>query len=209
MKRTYIVIYFILVSLTATAQFEGKITYKNSFEWKLNDGLTDEQFTAYMGNKMEYYIKDSFYKSVSNGMYFNEQIYSPQMNRLYNIVSDSDTLIWMDGSINSDTIINYSIKETDERILGYKCKVFIIETTQGTGKYYFSEELNIDPKPFENHHYGNFSLVTSQTKSPSLKIVIENKRFTLNFEASKIEDMKLKDSFFQIPDLPSKETLIY
>ena len=209
MKNTYLLIYFIFFSITAKAQFEGKITYKNSYEWKLNDGLTSAQFTAYMGDKMEYYIKEASYKFVSNGMYFNEQIYEPQLNRLYNIVDGSDTLIWIDGSINSDSVINYSIQDTDVIILGHKCKVFIIQTTQGIGRYYFSEDFKLDPKPFNNHHYGNFSMVTSKTKSPSLKIVIENKNFTLNFEATEIKKMKLNDSFFKIPELPSDETSFY
>lgn len=189
--------------------FEGKIIFKNSYEWKADDGLTTEQFTMYMGDMVEYYFKGSFYKSISNGMYYNEQTYSPKENKLYNLINGSDTLIWINGAINSDTIVNYSIEDSDEVIFGFKCKLFKIETTQGTSEYYFSNEFKLNPDPYVNHHYGNFSLVTSETLAHSLKIIIKNKYANMIFEAVGIEEIKLEDSFFEVPDLPSKEILRY
>ena len=143
------------------------------------------------------------------GMMYKEQIYSPSENRLYNVVDDSDTLIWINGAINSDTVVSYSIQETDEVILGYECQVFIVETTNGTGKYFFSKDLKVDPENFKDHHYGNFALVSSQTQSVSLRVEIDNDTLNIIYEAVEITEMNLDDSFFRIPDLPSKETPYY
>ncbi|MEO9483509.1 MAG: hypothetical protein ABJG47_08700 [Ekhidna sp.] len=194
---------------SVNAQFEGRIKFDISYQWKLDDGLTTEQFTQYMGDKMEYFSKGAYYKSNINGMIYTTQIYSPKENRLYNVINENDTLVWINAAINTDTVLNYSIEDSDEVILGYKCQVFVIETTRGTGKYYFSKEIGVDPELYKNHNYGNFALVTSRTKSLSLKIEIDNESFNMLFEAVEVKDMNIDDSFFKIPDLPSKETPNY
>ncbi|MEP1093474.1 MAG: hypothetical protein ABJG78_00090 [Cyclobacteriaceae bacterium] len=92
-------------------------------------------------------------------------------------------MIWFDGRINSDTVVDYLIENSDEVILRYKFKVLTINTTRGVGRYYFSNEFKIDPKPFLNHNYGNWAIVSRETRSPSLKTEIENDNFSLVFEA--------------------------
>lgn len=172
--KNFCVVLLVFVSLSCFSQFEGKIVYQNSYEWKGADGLTTEQFTQYMGDRSEYYVKGSYYKTTSNGMYYSSQTYSPEENKLYNQIDAKDTLIWFNTSIGSDTIVSISIDESDEVVLGNNCKVLTIKTTEGKGLYYFSNNFRINPEPFIKHHYGNLSIITRETKAPILKFEIHN-----------------------------------
>lgn len=107
-----------VISMTVFGQnFEGKITYQNSYTSKLPN-VQDQQFNSMMGTTQEYIIKGGDYKSSSNGTLVQWQLYINKDNKLYNKMSNSETIFWNDGITNPDSIISVEINKDVTEILG-------------------------------------------------------------------------------------------
>ena len=83
--------------------------------------VTDQQFTTMMGSTQEYFIKNGDYKTVADGSLFQWQIYVNKDNKLYSKMANSETLLWNDGSTNTDEILKAEVNKGVTEILGYKC----------------------------------------------------------------------------------------
>jgi hypothetical protein len=187
------------ITFTSFAQnFEGEIVYQNTYKSKI-PSLTDERFTSMMGATQEYFIKDGWYKSVSNGTLLQWQIYIPMDNKMYTKMSNNEAALWTDAAANSDSVISEVLNKAVIDILGYKCDELILQCKSGTQKYYFSSKLGIDSKLFINHKYGNWYAYVSRSNAVPLKMEIDNAQFTLTCTASKVQAQKLAASVFQLP----------
>ena len=189
-----------MTTRTVFAQsFEGKITYQNSFKSKLPN-LKDEQLNSMMGTKQDYYIKGGNYKSATNGTLSQWQIYINKDNKIYSKMSNSETILWTDGSVNDDTILNVKLNKGATEILGYKCDELILTCKSGVQKYYFNSKLGVDTKLYVNHKYGNWYDYLKQANAVPLKMIFANQQFTMESVATEVKPMKLDDKEFQLPE---------
>lgn len=189
-----------VISVTVFGQtFEGKITYQNSYISKLPN-VQDQQFNSMMGTTQEYIIKGGDYKSSSNGTLVQWQLYINKDNKLYNKMSNSETIFWNDGITNPDSIISVVINKGVTEILGYKCDEVVLTCKSGVQKYYFNQKIAVDISLFKNHLYGNWYDFLKVSKSLPLKSIIETQQFTLVSEATDIKEMKLDDKEFRLPE---------
>ena len=199
MRNIFTIALTLLTTLTVFGQgFEGKITYLNSFKSKMPNTL-DEQFNSMMGTKQEYYIKEGNYKSVTNGTFSQWQLFINKDNKLYNKMSNSETILWNDGSVNTDSVIKAQVNKGVTEILGYKCDEIVLTCNSGTQKYYFNSKLSIDTKLYVNHKYGNWYDYLKQANAVPLKMIIDNQQFTMESVATEVKAMKLDDQDFQLP----------
>jgi hypothetical protein len=198
MKKLIFALTFFAFISTFGQSFEGEIIYKNSLKSK-NPKMTDEQWTQMMGSKQEYFIKQGNYKSVTNGTMSQWQIYNNKENRVYTKMSNSETVLWNDASVNSDEIIKSEIKKNATTILGYNCDELTLICKSGVQKYYFSSKLPVDIKLYENHKYGNWYDFVKNSKSLTLKTIIETPQFTMETIATEVKPMKLDDKIFILP----------
>ncbi len=200
MKKTTTFLIAFLISICSFAQnFEGKIVYTNSVKSKIPN-VTDEQFATMMGTTQEYFIKAGDYKSISNGSLFQYQLYINKDNKLYSKMSNSEALLWNDGSENKDEIIKSELNKGVIEILGYNCDELILTCKSGIQKYYFNSKIAVDTKSFTNHKYGNWYEFLLKSNSLPLKIVIDNPQFTLESIATEVKAMKLENTFFDLPE---------
>ena len=193
------------LSLTLTAgmaycqNFEGEMILKNSFTSKI-PALTNERLEALIGTKQEYFIKDGDYKSLTNGGMITMQLYDKQSNRIYNKRPNSDTLYWLDASVNADEVTGYEIKKNAETVLGYPCDALILTTKTGTTTLYYSNKFKLDSLDYKKHQYGNWAFFTAKSGALPLKMIIENAQFRVESVATEIKPMKLETSFFKVGD---------
>ena len=186
------------VSITHGQDFVGKVVYKNEYKSKLANA-TSAQLSAMMGTTQEYFIKGGNYKSLTNGTFFQWQLYINKDNKLYNKMSNSATILWNDGAVNPDEVVKAEINKGVIDILGHKCDELVLTCKSGVQKYYFSSKLKVDPKLFEKHKFGNWNAVISRTNSLPLKMIIDSPQFTLECLATEILPMKLDDKIFELP----------
>jgi hypothetical protein len=200
MKLKNLAILSLLLSTITTfsQNFEGKITYSNSFKSK-NAQITDQQWTSMLGATQEYYIKDGDYKSVTNGTFAQWQQYINKDNKLYNKMSNSETVLWNDGSVQGDEVLKVEVNKNTTEILGYKCDEVILTCKSGVQKYYFNSKLSVDPKLFSNHKFGNWFDYLSQSNSLPLKSIIDSAQFTMESIATEVKPMKLDGKIFELP----------
>ena len=192
---------FLIATLFAVVSFgqsfEGEIVYKNTYKSKIAN-LTDEKFSTMMGAQQEYFIKGGDYKSVTNGSFFQWQLYVNTDNKLYSKMANSETLLWNDGASNTDTILKAEVKKGVTEILGYKCEELILTCTNGTQTYFFNTKFSVDTKLFVNHKYGNWYEYLLKSNSLPLKTIIDNGQFTLESIATEVKEIKLDKSFFAL-----------
>jgi hypothetical protein len=178
--------------------FEGKITYHNTIKSKAPN-VSDEQLSAMLGTTQEYYLKGGNYKSVTNGTAIMWQIYVNHDNKLYNKYAISETILWNDCSVNSDSVISIKLNKGVIEILGYKCDELILTCKSGVQKYYFNSKLGIDPKLYTDHKYSNWYDYLKQASAVPLKCMIDNGQMSYESIATEIKQMKLDDKEFQLP----------
>lgn len=200
---TFLIFTFIF-SFSFGQGFEGKIVYSNSYKSKM-PSLSDEQFTQMMGPIQEYFIKEGNYKSTGNGGFFQWQLYIIRENRIYNKLANSETIQWNDGTFNMDEVLKSEIKKGVAEVLGYKYDEIIFTCKSGTQKYYFNSDLSINPDLFAGHKFGNWFDFVSRSKALPLKSIIDNNQFTLESVATEVKQMKLENSFFELP--PDSKTI--
>ena len=198
MKTLILTLSLILATGLAYCQsFEGEMIYKNSFTSKI-PALTNERLVALIGNKQEYFIKGGEYKSLTNGGMITMQLYDKQSNRIYNKRPNSDTLYWLDASVNTDNVTGYEIKKNAETVLGYPCDALILTTRSGTTTLYYSDKFKLDSSAYKKHQYGNWAFFTEKCGALPLKMIIENAQFRMESVVTEIKPMKLEASFFKI-----------
>jgi hypothetical protein len=191
---------FLALAMTANGQiFEGKVGYQNTYKSKL-PGVTDEQLAASMGSRQDYLIKGGNYKSISNGAAWTWQIYSDRDNKLYNKMSDSDVILWIDGAGRSDQILETKLNKAVTEVLGYACDEIVLTLKNGVEKYYFNSKLGIDPSVYSKHLYGNWYDYLKLAKAVPLKMIIETPQFVMTSTAIEVKAMKLSATDFQLPE---------
>jgi len=199
MTRTLTFLLATLFTVTTFGQnFEGKIVYKSTYKSKIPN-LTDEQFATMMGSNQEYFIKNGDYKTVLNGSFLQWQLYVNTDNKLYNKMSNSETLFWNDGATNTDEILKAELNKNVTEVLGYKCDELVLTCKSGLQKYYFNTKLSVDIALFVNHKFGNWYDYLSKSNSLPLKLIIDNAQFTIESEATEVTEMKLDKVFFELP----------
>jgi hypothetical protein len=190
---------FLIISTVSGQTFEGKITYQNSYKSNLPN-VTDQQFTSMMGSTQEYIIKGGNYKSSTNGTMFTWQLYLNSDNKLYSKMSNSETILWNDGSINKDSILKVELNKQSAEILGYMCDELVLTCKSGIQKYYFSSKIAVDVSLFSNHLYGNWYDYVKLAKALPLKIVMETESFTLTSVAIEVMELKIDEKELKLPE---------
>lgn len=181
--------------------FEGQIIYQNQYVSK-SKSITSEDYTRMMGSQQDFYIKEGYYLSLTNGDVVVMQLYRPAENKLYTQTAVSDSLYWTDANENGSPVKKAELKPKTLKIKDFDCDELTLTTETGIEKYYFNASLKLDPKLFEKHLYNNWAYYLSKAKAVPLKIVIEHPDYTFTSTALQINAMKLDLKLFDLPKNP-------
>lgn len=187
-----------LVSNVFCQNFEGKITYTNTYKSKSPE-VSDHQYQSMMGNTQEYYIKEGNYKSTLNGTVMQWMLYNNSDNKMYIKMSNNPNVLWNDATINDTPSTNIQLNKGVTTILDYPCDEIIINTEEGIQKYYFSPKLKVDATLFKQHGYGNFYDYIKTANAIPLKIILETRQYILESIATEVKAMKLDDGILALP----------
>src|SRR5688500_9562817 len=198
-KSVQLFIFLVFASTTSFAQsFEGIVKYKNTFKSKVPN-VTDEQFSGMMGTSMEYLMKGSDYKTITNGNYLLWQLYISKDNKIYNKIANSPAILWNDVTINTDEVLKAETNKNVVEILGYKCDELILTCKSGIQKYYYNAGLKLDAKLYENFKYQNWYEYLSRANAVPLKMTIDNAQFYLESVATDVQKKNIDASVFILP----------
>jgi len=200
----YITCFFLFqFTLKAQKNFEGIITFKREFRDKTGK-ISQEQAKQFMGDKQVYYLKKNKYMSEANGILKMKTFYNGN-DTLFMKTSMDDSLIYTNVTdADEEKVISHSFSNVNETIAGVKCKLLIVKTNKGIRKYYYSNDVKIKSKYYENHKLGLWNYFMKMTNGGiSIKSISDLEDSYSSIEAISIERKKLNDSIFERPkDLP-------
>lgn len=199
MKHVLSALLVCLIAISSFGQaFEGKVLYSNTYKSKVPN-MTDQQWTTMMGSTQEYFIKGGDYKSVMNGQMMQWQLFRNKDSKLYSKMSNLESALWTDATINADEVLKTEVKKGVAEILGYKCDEVTLTCKSGVQKYYFNSKLGIDPKLFVNHKFGNWYDFVKVSNAVPLKIVVDTPQLAMESVATEVTPMKLSATVFDLP----------
>lgn len=183
-----------------TQFFEGDIIY--DFEMIDKTGETSsEQLKMVMGDYQTFTIKGNKYRNSFDGLLEMTQIYDGK-DTIFQYMNGVPNLQWIDAAAYDDHIIESNIVENADTIAGYNCHLLTVTTSEEKHQYYYSPHIAINPDDYRNHKYGFWDFFVSKTNSLPLKVVTESDSEIITIEAVEVNEMKIGDYKFELPDLP-------
>jgi len=193
--------------------FEGSITYKVDVTPLIENHKHNEYFAKRWGDEMTIYHdeKGNQLRKFVNSGGVEYQLYNNEENRFYSKFVGYDTLYFYSCATNIFDSVTFD-EEENRKILEYQCKSLLkTEIITGTDdtistKMFYSEKLPIAWKKYEQFKDGHLDKVYSKIRSHLLWYDIRMKEYLVEFEAINIDERKLDESLFKVPDnIPMKQ----
>ncbi len=202
MKRFILLLLLLTAHACACAQyFEGAIIYSNTYKSK-NKEVSDQELSQMMGSRQEYVIKNGNYKSVTNGSFFQWQLYLSGKNALYNKTARSAQPGVIDASMSDEPALDVSQStKVADTVLDYLCYELVIVSSSSVKRFYYSDKLTVNDKLYKAHSYGDWNIYLSLAKSLPLKMIVENNDFTITSEAVEIKPYVVNELEFDLKSL--------
>jgi hypothetical protein len=110
-----------------------------------------------------------------------------------------------DYSQPTDSILSFKIYDTDEKVLGYACRILEFQSKIFYTRYYISKELKIAPATYKKHLAYNWSFYGKKTEGGLiLKLEHRFKRFTMSGIARYVDPMNKDFRALEIDDTTLK-----
>lgn len=200
-KIIFIAIYILSISTSLGQNFEGKIIYSNTCISNIPE-ITSESLSSLMGSKQEYIIKEGNYKSITNGTFFDWQLYINTSGKFYTKATSSDTTYCVDDKkqAKEDEVISVKLNKNVTKILEYNCDELIVKYDRKVQKYYFNSGIIINTEIFKNDKFQNWYGYLLRANVFPLKIITETFALTAESVATEIIPLKIEDKTFELPE---------
>jgi len=189
MKKS--VVFFLLILFIAGCKdpgnkyFTGTIEYEYSYA---SDSLNVDSLTKTRPSKGVLRYDTLNYQSRFTGVDTNTNYYSGLLNKCLSQTNHSGNYECEDYGLFTDSVISYKIIDTDEKILGYSCKILEVQKKNSWLQYYFSNELKIAPATYRQHASYNWDFYGEKANGGLiLKSEHRLKYFTLKGIATAID----------------------
>ena len=183
--------------------FSGTIEYAYSYG---SDSLNIDSLTNARFSKGIFRYDTANYQSHFIGADTATYYYSGKLNKsIYKI--DSAKYECEDYGIANDSVLSFRLYDTDEEILGYRCRILELQKKNSWVKYYVSTGHKIAPATYRKHRSYNWDLYGEKANGGLiLKMEHRLKIFTLfgvatllnqetgNFKALEIDESELEQA---------------
>lgn len=184
--------------------FSGTVDYNYSYS---SDSLNADSIARQRPSKSRFSYDSTGYQSVFFGPDTIKYYYSGNRNRCISQTGTGGEYQCEDYGIPTDRVISTRVYDTDEKILGYKCRVLEMQKENSLVKYYISTELKIAPATYVNHRSYNWDTYGREANGGLiLKLEHRFRHFTMNGIATGIRSMP---GNFKALELPETEWAIH
>ncbi len=140
--------------------FEGRIVYHYTYH---SDSLDADSLALWKPHSgMMLFEKDN-YKSVFWGKDTLTYLYLAELNKGYSYKGSGRDEQCEDYSQPTDSILSFHIYPTDDKILGYPCKVLEYQSKYFWNRYFVSTAHRLSPGSYQNHRAYNWSFYGEKT----------------------------------------------
>lgn len=188
----------LILTLFLISSFEGEIVYVNTYTPSDPEAPVNPSWTE-LGDTTRFLIKHGRYKMTFNGKKQSTAIYFGEKNLWYFFTNINDTILAMPADIIArDSYTFDTPQNSDEVLLGLKCKSVVANSRLGRTTYYYNEEIGIDPSGFLGHNLDGWYHYCTLTRSLPLLVKYEFKGYTQIQRAIALHPRKVDDSEFEI-----------
>ena len=183
--------------------FEGVLTYKVDVRSK-----KPEFSNIYWRNIMGY--GDQLTISIKQGNYLRQcgittEYHSQGIPKVFIKINGIDTLFYLDYDSDSSTLVSVTKKDEQKKIAGFDCSSITIKTSRSTNQYFYAPALYMNPEYFKGYKLSKYDEYLKHTSSVYLATNDEYEAFILSSTCTNVEQKKLDESVFKLPDLPRVE----
>lgn len=163
----FLSLFFCLLGLTNCADnksreyFTGELEYTYSYE---SNVLSVDSLAKERPHKGTFRYDLNDYQSRFIGQDTVTYYYSGNLNKCISESNSQRNYACEDYGVLTDSVFMYKLSETDEKILGYSCKILEMQKSNSWVKYYVSNELKIAPATYKKHRSYNWDIYGKKTE---------------------------------------------
>ncbi len=148
-------IFFIGCDKPGNKYFTGTIEYTYTYS---SDSLNADSLAKTRPSKSLIRYDTIDYQSMFIGVDTIAYYYSGRLNKCLSETDHLGNYECEDYGAFTDSVISYKLADTDEKILGYSCKILEIQKKNSWLRYYVSNELKIAPATYRQHTSYNWDI---------------------------------------------------
>ncbi|MES2863986.1 MAG: hypothetical protein V4666_07700 [Bacteroidota bacterium] len=137
-----------------TKYFTGSVEYQYSYE---SNKVNTDSLRRTKPFKSFFRYDTNDYQSQFIGKDTYTYFYSGKLNKCISETNSKKDYECEDYSSLTDSIISFKVYDTDEKILGHRCKIVEYQTKYFWNRYYVSRDLKISPHTYQKHLAYNWS----------------------------------------------------
>lgn len=202
MKNSYTNIFILLIIISACQSkkrsnyFTGTIEYHYTYT---SDSLNKDSLAKTRPNKGFFRYDELNYQSTFSGRDTTNYYYSGKMNRCISRTEPEGDFICEDYSLVTDSVLSVKLYDTNEKVLGYSCKILEMEKSNSRVKYYVSRDLKIAPGTYKLHKSYNWDVYGEKADGGLiLKLEHRFRSFTMSGIATNVQIIKDKYSALEM-----------
>lgn len=150
----------LLSSCNESHYFMGTIEYQYTYE---SSTLNADSLTKYKPFKSEFRYDYLNYQSRFFGVDTITYYYSGKLGKCISQINDEEIFQCEDYRIQTDSIISFKVYETEEKIMGYNCRIIEWQGKYFYNIFYVSTDLKIATGTYKDHLSYNWKFYGEKT----------------------------------------------
>jgi hypothetical protein len=184
--------------------FTGIVEYRYSYT---SDSLNVDSLVKSRPSAGFFRYDENSYQSKFIGKDTATYYYSGLMNKCIAATGNPLEYSCEDYGVATDSVLAIKIYDTDEKVLGYNCKILEMQKMNSSVNYYVSTELKIAPSTYKAHKAYNWDMYGEKTKGGLiLKLEHRFKSFSMSGIAKNIIIIK---SGFKAHEISDKDLVSF
>ncbi|HEX6846703.1 MAG TPA: hypothetical protein VF144_06980 [Chitinophagaceae bacterium] len=149
----FIALFFASCNNPGTKYFTGTIEYAYTYS---SDSLNADSLANTRASRGLFRYDTINYQGKFIGADTIEHYYSGQFNKALSRSGSLGNYECEDYGSFTDSVISYKLIDTDEKILGYRCRILEIQKKNSWLQYYVSNDLKLAPGTYRRHSSYNW-----------------------------------------------------
>ena len=120
----------------------------------------------------------------------------------------SDTVQYLDDSLPIKLTNIPTVEETDEFVLGQRCKKISFYSAANEYTYFFSNKYGLSPYDYQFQKHDGYDKYVRIAKAVPLKMIYKTKIFTIESTAEDIRAGRVSTENFVVPNGPFTKLIL-
>jgi len=193
-NKTFLITAFLGMMLFAGCKNSGNKYFTGTIEYAYaytSETLNVDSLSTVRPSKGFFRYDATDYQSTFIGQDTVNYYYSGKINRCVSRTEPDGDFQCEDYNIITDSVLSTKLYDTDEKVLGYSCKILELQKRNSRVKYFVSNDLKIAPATYQRHRSYNWDVYGEKAEGGLiLKLEHQFKSFTMSGVATDVKIIK-------------------